>query len=291
MRSAADHRLLGDSACYLPCSVELGEGRKGWVGAAVAIGKDGAGQVHTHGGDVVRAHLQVAETVLQAGGISGHIAVPEIAGDTKDREGIELVAWAQRRQILFEALQVDHRVGRHVFGVAGGKYQVPLRRVDRRHIELRRRSLERDRRAGQSRDVGAEGHGDAAGKKIVLPKVRQHGYDGAAAVDAGLIRRLPVDRNARPPSVQVIVVGWLRVKDKDLVRARVPISRRLSAWSQQAGPRGEVVRFVYGRVHLVAEAVGHAETWRPLPGILKVEVISLALGLLLVDVIALREPG
>src|SRR5579859_2815669 len=67
MGSAAEHRFLGESTHHLAGGVKLGEGSKGRVGAAVAIGEYHAGQMDAHGGHVVRTYLQVAETKKTTG--------------------------------------------------------------------------------------------------------------------------------------------------------------------------------------------------------------------------------
>src|SRR5208337_2870827 len=140
-----------------------------------------------------------------------------------------------------------------------------------------------------SRHQRPHGIGETAGEEVILPEIGEDRGNGAAEMPDRVVRNLPIEAEARPPSSPVHAVRRLGINQVLYRYARLPGKRGRALRVYDASVRGEVVRFGNARVDLVAQSVIKAKSRRDLPRVLKVEIVSSAPCRSLADPAPLRK--
>src|SRR6185437_12921924 len=170
----------------------------------------------------------------------------------------------ERGQILLIAVHIHYRVGGHILWIAAGKHVLALWGV--RRWKFIGRDLEAVSNLAALRCVDAriDAEWRRSSQEIVLPDVRRNHGDSSTGVHPELARRIPVDLNARPPTIPSALVARLRIDQVHLPHAR--------GWECIQKARCPVRSLGDGCVDLIAKAVVESPVLVDFPGVLYVRI-------------------
>src|SRR5581483_5777707 len=209
--------------------------------------------------------------------------------DATDGQELWLVSGSERRQITLESREIDLSVRGQVGTAAGWEHGLSLNRVRRGQSHGQRGILKWNRDAGPRGDDRRQRKRNRRGKEIVLPEIGQHCRDSSACVEDGVSSQTVVNSQTRTPALPILLVRRLRVQQINLVCGAIPIRRRLTIRPEKDGSRRSFRRFMDAAVHFVAQAVGERQVWSCFPGVLEIEVVSLATDARFVEFTAFRR--
>src|SRR5438128_1193315 len=134
MSRVAIQILWSDSAQHMARGVEPREWSKPRISTSIAIGVQNVHQLYPGCACIRQAHADVAEGVVQAGGVGFNVAVLEIMTLPDNKRGVGLVSGRERGQVLLEPVEIEHCIRRDGRGPSRENH-LALRRIGGGRIE------------------------------------------------------------------------------------------------------------------------------------------------------------
>src|ERR1700728_3091912 len=118
VRGAGNQIFNTEPADHGAGAVELGIWREAGAGVGIGIGKAGAGKMVGSRAHIAGVRSQATEALFEAGGPGVEPGIGEGAIDTAEVKIADHITCTKRSYLLLVAIDIHHRVGRNLLGVA-----------------------------------------------------------------------------------------------------------------------------------------------------------------------------